>query len=73
LEWTIIRVARRGATWRVEVDGEEQGREFREEGVAEAWARDVARARRPGQVLVTGPRGALVARGVYAAPQETLR
>lgn len=68
----MIRVVRRGA-WRVEVDGEDLRRELRDAGAAETLALALARARRPSQVLVTGPRGELLARRVYAAPQESLR
>ena len=67
----MIRVLRRGAAWRVEVDGEELRREFRELGPAESRAMAEARVRRPSQVIVTGPRGELLARRVYAALQET--
>ena len=79
---TRVRVARRGSHWRVEVERETDGddddvvdpaerRDFRDLGSAERHAAALADARRPCELLVSGPRGELLHRRVYAPQART--
>lgn len=77
-----MRVVRRGASWRVEVERDDEDdrggevvdeaappRDFRDLGAAERHADALARALRPCELLVTGPRGELLLRRVFAAEE----
>lgn len=70
--WTRVRVVRSGSRWRVEVERDDDDaaapaarRGFRDLGSAERHAAALAAARRPCEVLVSGPRGELLQRRVY--------